>query len=116
MKFAILYAHTYTLNITEVIHSKDVCLTFLTINVKSLKIYYKDWVCVDDNLSFFRFVSENYPRMTFPVLNKSLKQYPTKMHLLPLSQTIHVKITIHENHYCRRKDKFINDDFLIITV
>ena len=54
----------------------------------------------------------NYTRMLRAVLNKSLRQHPTRHqlygHLLPITETIQVRRTRHAGHYWRSKDEFIS--------
>ena len=55
-------------------------------------------------------------RMLRAILNKSLKQHPTKQqlygHRLPICQTIQIRRTKHAGHCWRSKDELINDVFL----
>ena len=55
----------------------------------------------------------NCTRMLQVILNKSLKQHPTKQwlygHLLPISKTIQIKWTRHAGLLWRSKDELISD-------
>ena len=54
--------------------------------------------------------------MLWAILNKTLKQYPTKQrlfgHLAPISKTIQVRQTRHARHCWKSKDKVISDVLL----
>ena len=58
----------------------------------------------------------NYTRMLRAILNKSLRQDPTRHqlygHLPPITKTIQVRRTRHAGHCWRNKDKLINDVLL----
>ena len=58
----------------------------------------------------------NYTRMLRAILNKSLRQHPTRHqlygHLPPTTKTIHVKRTRHAGHCWRSRDELISDVLL----
>ena len=58
----------------------------------------------------------NYTRMLRAVLNKSWRQYPTRLqlygHLPPITKTIQVRRTRHAGHCWRSKDELISDVLL----
>ena len=58
----------------------------------------------------------NYTRMLRTILNKTLRQHPTRPqlygHLPPITKTIQVRWTIHAGYYWRSKDKLISDVLL----
>ena len=57
----------------------------------------------------------NYTRILQAILNKSWRQCPTKQqlygHLPPITKTIKIRWTRHEEHYWRSRDKLISDLF-----
>ena len=57
----------------------------------------------------------NYARMLRPILNKSLRQHPTKHqlygHLTLITKTIQVRWTRHAGHCWRSRDELISDVF-----
>ena len=56
---------------------------------------------------------DNCTRMLWDVLNKSLKQHPTKQQLYgylpPISKTIQVRWTSHAGHSCKSKEELISN-------
>ena len=58
----------------------------------------------------------NYTRMLQAILNKSLRQHPTKQQLYgylpPITKTIQIRWTRHAGHYWRSRDELINDVLL----
>ena len=58
----------------------------------------------------------NYTRMLRAILNKSLRQHPTRHqlygHLPPITKTIQVRRTRHAEHCWRSRDKLISDVLL----
>ena len=58
----------------------------------------------------------NYTRMPRAILNKSLRQHPTRHqlygHLPPIAKTIQVRRTIHAGHCWRSRDELISDVLL----
>ena len=58
----------------------------------------------------------NYTRMLRAILNKSLRQHPTRHqlygHLPPITKTIQVRRTKHAGHCWRSRDELISDVFL----
>ena len=58
----------------------------------------------------------NYTRMLRAILDKFLRQHPTKQqlygHLPPITKTIQVKRTRHAGHCWRSRDEFISDVLL----
>ena len=57
-------------------------------------------------------IDGNYLKMLRTVLNKSEKQHQLYGHLLPISQTIQLRLTRHAGNYWMRKEKLINDVLL----
>ena len=61
-------------------------------------------------------LDSNYTRKLRAILNKSLKQHPTKQplygHLLPITKIIHVRWTRHVGHCWRWRDELISDVLL----
>ena len=61
----------------------------------------------------------NYTRMLRAILNKSLRQHPTRHqlygHLPPITKTIQVRRTRHAGHCLRSKDELISDVLLWTT-
>ena len=55
----------------------------------------------------------NYTRMLQAILNKSLRQHPTKQllysHLPPITKTIQVRRTMHAGHCWRSRDELISN-------
>ena len=58
----------------------------------------------------------NYTRMLRGILNKSLRQHPTKQHLYgylpPITKTIKIRRTRHAGHCWRNRDELISDVLL----
>ena len=58
----------------------------------------------------------NYTRMLQAILNKSLRQHPTRHqlygHLPPITKTIQVRRTRHAGHCLRSRDELISDVLL----
>ena len=61
-------------------------------------------------------LDSNYTRMLRAILNKSLRQHPTKhqlySHLPPITKTIQVRRTRHAGHCWRNRDELISDVLL----
>ena len=61
-------------------------------------------------------LDSNYTRMLRAILNKSLKQHPTKLqmydHIPPITKTIEFRWTRHVGHCVRSRDELIRDVFL----
>ena len=61
-------------------------------------------------------LDENCTRMIRAILNKTLKQHPTKQqlfgHLPPIPKTIQIRRSRHMGHCWRRKDELISDILL----
>ena len=79
------------------------------------------WVTLDYNrqlllLFTFKKLDGNYTRMLRAILNKSLRQYPTRHqlygHLPPITKTIQVRRTRHAGHCWRSRDELISDVLL----
>ena len=58
----------------------------------------------------------NYTRMLWPILNKSLKQHATKLHLYgylpPITKTIQIRRTRHARHCWRSREELISNVLL----
>ena len=58
-------------------------------------------------------LDDNYTKMLRTILNKSMKQDPTKQqlygHLTPISKTIQIRRTSHTGHCWRSKDELVSD-------
>ena len=63
---------------------------------------------------------DSYTRMLRAILNKSLRQHPTRHqlygHLLPITKTIQVKRTRHAGHCWKSRDELMSDVLLWIPM
>ena len=61
-------------------------------------------------------LDSNYTRMLWAILNRSLRQHPTKQllygHLPPITKTIQIRRTRHAGHCWRSRDELISDILL----